>query len=102
MPFNLTNLTTPGVAPTIVNYFTYANEVTFGWFGVVVPLVLFFVPFFGLVNKWGAPRAFTVAAFITNTISLGLMVVGIVDEIVFFMSLVAFAIGAAVWLGRGS
>lgn len=78
MPWNLTNAT---ARQDIVTFFVFGNEVSNGWLGVVILLLVFLVPYRGLVNTYGSRRAVAAASFIASVTAMPLLTLGLIPGI---------------------
>lgn len=76
--------------------FQYVQEVSLGWFWVLVSYAIFVIIFISL-KDYDTPKAFAFAAFFNMILSIILRAVGFMSNTFMYLSIILVAI-AAVWL----
>jgi hypothetical protein len=95
MAYNLTNLTNGG---TLLSVFQVANEVTEGWFGIMILLSTFTISFVSLMQVSDKKMAFAASSFLTFIITILLRAAElIVDDKIFILAIV-LVVGSAIIL----
>jgi len=94
MAYNLTNLTNGG---NLFSVFQVANEVTNGWFGLMIVLSTFLIALVSMMQVSDKKLAFASASFITFLITLMLRTTNLMNnDYVFFLVLVMLIVSVLV------
>ncbi len=95
MTYNLTNLTNGG---TLLTVFTVANEVTSGWFGLMILFSTFIISLVSLMQVSDKKTAFATSSFLTFIIGLMLRTAGLIVNDTVMVIIICMLVGSIVIL----
>jgi len=94
MAYNLTNLTSGG---NLMSVFLVANEVTSGWFGIMILLSTFIIAFISLMQVSDKRTAFATSSFVSFIIAIMLRASGlIVDDKIILINIILLVAGVVI------
>ena len=93
MRYNYTNLTDGN---DFTSFLRFGNDVTQGFFGPLLLLVVFLVVFISMQPFYPGDRVFATASFVTAVFSLGLRWIGVVSDFWVFTVFLLVAVAGVV------